>query len=102
MKPFALPKETSPEAETPGAGEFCFVSLLMSVAGQHRLLRHQMLDIDPEPFRNPASISRVPPSESAQSVFPSGGRDSPSTRHCSRNLSGRTLRLADPNHRNGS
>lgn len=31
----------------------------MLVASQHRLLRHQMLDIDPEPFRDPAPISRV-------------------------------------------
>ena len=33
--------------------------LLILVAGQHRLLLHQMLDIDAEPLRQAASISRV-------------------------------------------
>ena len=31
----------------------------MLVAGQHRLLRHQMLDMYPEPFSHSAPIRRV-------------------------------------------
>jgi len=51
-------KATSPGAKPPGlAGRLPLKVVL--VAGQHGLLRHQMLDIDPEPFSNPASITRV-------------------------------------------
>ena len=87
----------------------------MLVASQHGLLRHQMLDIDSQSVGHPAPVSRVRFQEVPNLLFlnvlrrvpklstillirrffASGfirRKRFPSTRRCSRNLSGRTLR----------
>jgi hypothetical protein len=54
-----VPPKKKPDPERNSrAGRLSFV-LSILVAGEHRLLRHQMLDINPETFSDPASISRV-------------------------------------------
>jgi len=51
------PKRNQPRSKTLRSWQFVFVQI--SVASQHGLLRHQVLNIDPEPFSDSASISRV-------------------------------------------